>query len=219
MPTALLAVAFLPPSAVHAQVLDEFTSITDNRHAQQHYESGWALFRSEHWDEAAREFQGAIDAEDTFALAHYSLGRAHMARKRFADAIRAYERCRDLYEQQLQRTAAYQSGARMRDRSASTELLAVTNAMPPFVSLALGSAYFRSGRLLDAERAYKRAIEVDPDCGAAHSNLAALYLVSGRYDEAAAAVKTAERAGYHVNPAMKLEIEKNQKGGAPPSLP
>jgi tetratricopeptide (TPR) repeat protein len=93
---------------------------------------------------------------------------------------------------------------------------AVAGSVPPVpagVSMALGSAYFRLGQHADAEREYKAALTVDPKFGEAHSNLAVVYLVTGRYDEADQEVKAAEKAGYQVNPRLKDDIRKRRSGG------
>lgn len=86
-------------------------------------------------------------------------------------------------------------------------------SVPSFVSLALGSAYFRLGRLADAEREYKATIAADPKTGEAHSNLAVVYLQTGRYDEAEKAVKAAEKTGFKVNPMLKEDIAAGRKAG------
>ena len=74
------------------------------------------------------------------------------------------------------------------------------------MSLALGSAYFRSGRLADAEREWKAAVDVNARLGEAHNNLAALDAMTGRKKEADAAVRAAERAGFAVHPRLKDDI-------------
>lgn len=86
--------------------------------------------------------------------------------------------------------------------------------VPAGVSMALGSAYFRLGQQADAEREYKAALEVDPKFGEAHSNLAVVYLVSGRYDEALREVEAAEKAGFRVNPKLKEEIRARRRAVA-----
>ena len=80
--------------------------------------------------------------------------------------------------------------------------------------MALGSAYFRLNKLEDAEREYKAAIEVSPSLGESHSNLAVVYLVTGRISEAEAAVKAAEKAGFKVNPRLKDDIAAAKKKGS-----
>ena len=71
-----------------------------------------------------------------------------------------------------------------------------TQPIPAGVSMALGSAYLRLGQQADAEREYKAALAVDPKFGEAHSNLAVVYLMTARYDEAEAEVEAAEKAGF-----------------------
>ena len=89
--------------------------------------------------------------------------------------------------------------------------LAPERAVPAFVSLSLGSAYFRSGKLAEAEEAYRATIAADPKVGEAHSNLAVVYMETGRYDEAERAVKAAEKAGFRVMPALKDEIARRKQ--------
>lgn len=83
---------------------------------------------------------------------------------------------------------------------------------PAFVSVALGSALFRAGRLGDAEREYKAAINADPGAGEAHNNLAVVYMLTGRLDESAKEVGLAEKAGFRVNPQFKEDLQDRRKG-------
>jgi tetratricopeptide (TPR) repeat protein len=85
--------------------------------------------------------------------------------------------------------------------------MTVENSVPAFVSLALGSAYFRTEQWAEAEREYKAAIASDPKSGEAFNNLAVVYLQTGRIKEAEESVKAAERAGYKVHPQLKQEIK------------
>ena len=89
--------------------------------------------------------------------------------------------------------------------------LAIENTVPAYVSLSLGSAYFRSGQLADAEREYKAAVAADPKSGEAWSNLAVVYLETGRPGDAENAVKAAERAGFKVHPGLKEDISRKKK--------
>jgi tetratricopeptide (TPR) repeat protein len=93
-----------------------------------------------------------------------------------------------------------------RNTSVSIEM-----SVPSFVSLALGSAYFRLGRLADAEREYKATVTADPKTGEAFQNLAVVYMETGRLEEAENAVKSAEKAGFKVNPGLKDDIAAARK--------
>ena len=98
-----------------------------------------------------------------------------------------------------------------RDRNLN---LSLDTRVPYFVPLALGAAYFRSGRFADAEREYATALEANPASGETHNNMAVLYLVTGRLQNARAAVVSAEKVGFKVNPDLKDDIEKKLKAGS-----
>ncbi len=80
--------------------------------------------------------------------------------------------------------------------------------IPAWISLALGSAYFRTDARADAEREYRAAIVVDPKLGEGHNNLAVVLLLSGRATEADAEITAAEKAGFKVNPELKADVKK-----------
>ena len=84
--------------------------------------------------------------------------------------------------------------------------LTIDASVPSWVSLSLGSAYFRSNRLLDAEREYKEAIASNARLGEAHSNLAVVYLETERYKEAADALAAAKKTGFKINPELEKAI-------------
>jgi tetratricopeptide (TPR) repeat protein len=85
--------------------------------------------------------------------------------------------------------------------------VAIEDPVPSFVSLSLGSAYFRSERFQEAEAAYKEAVKADDRAGEAHNNLAVIYLMKADYTQALVEVKAAEKAGFRVNPDLKNEIK------------
>jgi tetratricopeptide (TPR) repeat protein len=90
--------------------------------------------------------------------------------------------------------------------------LSVNVTVPAFVSLSLGSAYFRMGNLAEAEKAYKAAIDTDNRAGEAHNNLAVVYLETGRLSEAEKSVAAAEKAGFKVHPQLKQDIKDRKRG-------
>jgi Tfp pilus assembly protein PilF len=81
---------------------------------------------------------------------------------------------------------------------------------PTWISVALGSAYFRTGAMADAEREYRLALKVDPKLGEAHNNLAVICMLTGRYAEAQLEVASAEKSGLRVNPQFKEDLKKSQ---------
>lgn len=95
----------------------------------------------------------------------------------------------------------------IQERIARGHSITVDNAVPAFVYIGLGSAYFRIERWADAEREYKAAIAADPRSGEAFNNLAVVYLQTGRPKEADEAIRSAEKAGYKVHPQLKADIK------------
>lgn len=89
--------------------------------------------------------------------------------------------------------------------------IAVDTTVPPYVSLSLGSAYYRSGNRAEAEKYYKEAIATDPKAAEAHNNLAVVYLETGRAAEAEKEVQAAERSGFKVHPQLKADIQAAKK--------
>ncbi len=87
----------------------------------------------------------------------------------------------------------------------------IASEVPAFVSLALGSAYFRAERMIDAEREYKAAIDADATAGEAHNNLAVVCMLTGRLDDASREVALAEKSGFRVNPQFKKDLEDRRK--------
>ena len=80
--------------------------------------------------------------------------------------------------------------------------------VPAWISLALGSAYFRTDAMESAEREYREAIRVEPRMGEAHNNLAVVLMLTGRLEEAENEVKAAEKAGFRVSPQFKEDLKK-----------
>ncbi len=89
--------------------------------------------------------------------------------------------------------------------------LNIDATVPPWVSLSLGSAFFRSGRMADAEREYKATVATDPRAGEAHNNLAVVYLETNRIAEAEASLSAAKKAGFKVNPQLEQAIRERRK--------
>jgi tetratricopeptide (TPR) repeat protein len=87
----------------------------------------------------------------------------------------------------------------------------IASTVPAWVSLSLGSAYFRSGKLQDAEREFKAAAEADRRSGEALSNLAVVYLETDRLPLALGAIEAAKKTGFKVNPELEKAIRSKVK--------
>jgi tetratricopeptide (TPR) repeat protein len=216
------------------------------------YRLGWQKMREEAWEDAARAFQDAIVLNPKWADAHYSLGRARMALRKYPEAIQAYVTCREIllarvgthfanqieanrfrqdrimeYREELKAAqqgpqAQTQRGQQttgqlnrsirfLEDDSLRNTSNLTMDSVPFYVSLALGSAYFRAERWADAEREYKAAIEANSSSGESFSNLAVLYMTTDRLDEAKTAIEAAKRTGFKVNPQLEQDIKDKRR--------
>lgn len=242
----VLAVSLVLPSALAMSQ----THATRDR-AMPSYRAGLAFMQSERWAEAAQSFRGAIDTDATFEMAHYMLGRVHMAQKQYPDAVAALSRARDLYRAVAGRAFSEMNDQQVSRRDRIAEIddairelqmkpqtnriqeqlrqlvdqkrqveqasqragnLSLKTTVPAYVTLSLGSAYFRLNDLAEAEKAYKESLDADPRQGETHNNLAVVYFMTGRYREAEEAVRAAEKAGYRVNPTLKNNIKEKNSG-------
>jgi tetratricopeptide (TPR) repeat protein len=238
-----MLLTILPAAGAPAQVPPRVNAEAER--AQLHYRLGWESLRSEAFEAARKEFQQAIDLNAKFTLAYYGLGKAHMGLHRYANAVAAFETCRDFYvarggekfsgqfdanRQRQDRIMELQELARQsrqgpQTQQAQDQQRQILNAIrqtqdevmrginmnidataPAFVSLALGSAYFRAQRIPDAEREYKATIDADPKAGEAHNNLAVVYMLTGRIEAAAQEIALAEKSRFRVNPDLKADI-------------
>jgi tetratricopeptide (TPR) repeat protein len=82
--------------------------------------------------------------------------------------------------------------------------------VPAELHLALGSAYFRQSKMTEAEQAYVKAVKSNARLGAAHNNLAVIYMLSGRFKEANDSLGAAEKAGFRVDPRLKADLKARQ---------
>jgi protein O-GlcNAc transferase len=179
-----------------------------------HYGAGQSHMAMKEYTEAVTAFVGAREAFEARRQANVLMLQQNASARQ--DRIRDL---RDKISQNQQRALPADSqAARERDRRITqweaeitmldrSEDLSSSVALPPGLSLALGSAYFRSGQLVDAEREYRAAIQVQPKLGEPRNNLAVVLLMTGRAPEAQQQVKLAEKHGFKVPPALKQDIE------------
>lgn len=61
------------------------------------YQLGQEQMQRESFEEAAVNFRKAIALDPKYWLAHYGLGQSQMALKRYPEAVKAYQSCRDVF--------------------------------------------------------------------------------------------------------------------------
>jgi tetratricopeptide (TPR) repeat protein len=128
------------------------------------------------------------------------------------EALRQFQQGPQTLQTQQRVRHLQQQRQQIQDNIARGLNISIDSGVPAFVSLALGSAYFRAEKFADAEREYKTAIAADPKTGEAHSNLAVVYVETGRYADAERSIAAAEKAGYKVHPQLKQDIKDRKKG-------
>jgi tetratricopeptide (TPR) repeat protein len=185
-----------------------------------HYQLGEAMM-------ALRNYPAAVEALEGCVAAHKELvalesGDHNLGQKRLDEEIEALKDSQRHIATGTSKSLSPQNDAlRLDSRLHELEDQRRRGTMPTDVpaefSLALGSAYLRSGRMEDAQKAYADAIKVNPKMGEAHNNLAFVHFRAGRLDEAETELKAAEKAGFAVNPRFKDDVQKAKKeaGGKP----
>jgi tetratricopeptide (TPR) repeat protein len=200
----------------YEEALKEFEAATaiDPLLVLAHYGAGQAHMALKQYPEAVRAF---TRTEEAFHQEEANAATDRMAAdRRLDDYIKALED----EMRNLQRLAAGNSQQSQRAEQASQVKEQQINTLklqrrressgpeptPAWLSLALGSAYFRMGKLAEAEQNYNKAVTVNPNLGEAHNNLAVVYMLTGRVADAESHLQMAEKAGFKVNPQLKKDI-------------
>ena len=200
--------------------------------------AGRDALAAQRWTDAETEFRAATSLIPGLPLAHYGLGEALMGQARYPAAVKAFETCRDIFRELGARGGEHALSIEMRDLRDTLAALAGKHALssdrflemqlekrlaelqkwgrrgepwiPPGVSLALGTAYFNAGDLVGAEREFLDVLRDEPGSGDAQNDLAVIYMMTGRLEEADEAVRLAEKAGVEVAPRLKEEIRRRR---------
>jgi len=167
---------------------------------------GDRLLAAEAFEDAAKAYADAIALEPLHVMAYYGLGRARMAQKDYAAAVAAFETARRAFVERARVLRARRAVRRPRPVDA-------VRTPPPGLIFALGSAYFRSGRIADAEREYRAALDADPKLGEARVNLAVVLLMTGRPAAAREQIALAKKAGAKVPAGLEKDVERALAGG------
>jgi tetratricopeptide (TPR) repeat protein len=199
----------------------EFLAATrlDPRLAAAHYGLGQVFMATKRYPESIRAYLACREAFEKDAASTALEGVA--AQKRLDDQIRAMrDNINALQSGRVTTANTSASILRLQDQVRDYESRRNRSGTggvppaPPGVSLALGSAYFRNQQLPEAEEAFKAAIAADSRIGETHNNLAVVFMLTGRLDEAQKEVELAEKAGFSVSSGLKQDIEKRRAAAA-----
>jgi len=181
-----------------------------------HYGLGQVYMATKRYSDAVRAFVRCKEANATMAAEALHDETAYQ--RRLDDHIRALEDAKHGYEMGIARTANTPATIlRLDTQIKQLEYQRHRGAerpegTPAWISIALGSAYFRNNAMADAEREYREALKAEPNLGEAHNNLAVVCMLTGRYEEAALELDAAEKAGFRVNPQFKDDLKAKMKG-------
>lgn len=183
-----------------------------------HYGLGQTYMATKRYVEAVRAFVGAREA---FRQASDDqIVNTIEAERRVEDQIRSLRDLRQSLE--LGRTRSLGSNpvtkiAQIDDQIRQLESMRQRDRQgapvtPAYISIALGSAYFRTNAFPDAEREWRAALQASPNLGEAHNNLAVVLMLTGRLDEAEREIELAEKAGHRVSDAFKKDLKARKAG-------
>lgn len=128
--------------------------------------------------------------------------------RRRSDAGDPWSELSDDARQPLDRVlSTHRAHVRLHELEAS---LRPSNREPSGVALALGTALFRAGALAEAEFEFRRAIARDPRSGDAHHNLALVYTLTDRLEEAEREIAAARKSGVPIHPRLVHELERRR---------
>lgn len=207
-------------SDAYAGAADEFRAAIDldPQMAQAHYGLGQSYMGLKSYVQAIHAFTRCRTAYEEVAAEN--VNRGDKINSWVEDEIRslqdqqrqAEERLRQAggTDRNLQR-AVYQIQQRISQLDLMRQRGDRAASVPAGVALALGSAYLRAGQLDAAEREYLLALDANPKMGEAHNNLAYVYMVTERLDDAQRSLKLAEKNGFRVNPDFKAELKQKMQ--------
>jgi Flp pilus assembly protein TadD len=152
--------------------------------------------------DAEQFYRGAVEADKNYVDAWYGLGSSLQRQGKFPEAAVALERAMELKPNRADIVCDLaMCRMSMEDGAGALALMLKAVALDPNLAMAqgnLGAVHLRAGRLLEAEKATRHAMELAPNEPRWVSNLAVLAKDLGRFDEAEALFRRAlsMRPGY-----------------------
>ncbi len=157
-------------------------------YAEAYYNLGNVFFVQGEHEQAVQAYNKALEIKPGFAPAHNGLGNALIDEKQYLKAVESYQKAIQLEpnykEANYNLCAAYVYAARYNEAiSACLNSLKFTEDARAYNNL--GNSYFRIKQFDEALRAYKKALELNPQLPEAHFNIAAISLVHTKNKEEA----------------------------------
>lgn len=187
---------------------EEFTKATvkDPLFTLAYYQAGQSYMNLTRYASAIQAFQRCI--ESTRALYGLAETNRFAVEKQRDDEVREMRETVRALQQSGHPLLATRAEQHLLDLDKQRSSLSTGYHPPAEVLLSLGSAYFRNGDRDAAEIEWKAAIDVNPKLGEAHNNLAVIYMLTGRYQQAEAEIRAAEKSSFRVNPQLKEDLKK-----------
>lgn len=148
------------------------------------------------FDGAIAQFKSAIALDPNRALSHYNLGIVYADKRDFVSAIREDREAKRLDPKMLEARQNLGSALMQTDPGAAiTEFKELAAIAPdwPLCHECLGRAYLSTGRLDEAEKEYRLAVQQNPGATAPLDGLGSTLETDKKYDEALAAYRAAEK--------------------------
>ena len=162
-----------------------------------HFQLGDFLLDSGDLQESVDSFMRVLRIDSGYGKAYIKLGKAYMKLNRMQEAmnsmINAIKLLPDSLEAYLLQGQACLGAGCKREAVETLEEAGKLFLDEPMIPFRLGMALAESKEYVEAEKAYRKAIELKPDFAQAHNNLGAMYMNLGMslmaaksFDEAAA---------------------------------
>jgi tetratricopeptide (TPR) repeat protein len=149
-----------------------------------HYNLGYVSMALKRYPEAVRGYEGCVGAIDRLNSSG-AKEREALERARLDELHELQDSLTAVRTGKVKNMSPGPTVLRMEERIRVLEQLRFNDRgltrTPAEVFLGLGSAYFRQNLLPEAERSYVRALKVNDQLGAAHNNLAVIFILTGRY--------------------------------------
>jgi tetratricopeptide (TPR) repeat protein len=183
--------------------------------AKKYYLEGIKYKKDEKLDKAHEKFLKSVEVSPNFPESFVELGNIYMRQKDFDKALEEYDKAAESYlrleayvSKGIISTAAWKREFDVASRELYRDLQEPKFAIPPKIYFFKGGAYFRKGMLKEASGQFNKTIELDPNHGDAHNNLAVIYYLTKQYDLAWKHLRLAEESGAKVNPKFVEDLKR-----------